>query len=64
VIDSTTLAIEAGGAYYDIDTDGDLDIMMGGDASSNKVWWWENPYPDYSPDVPWPRPRNQIRRRN
>ena len=23
---------------------------MGDDASGNEVWWWENPYPDYSSD--------------
>ena len=55
VIDSTTLSIEAGGACHDIDSDGDLDLVMGGDASSNRVWWWENPYPDFSPDKPWIR---------
>jgi len=55
VIDSTTLSIEAGGACHDIDSDGDLDLVMGGDASSNKVWWWENPYPDFRADKPWVR---------
>jgi len=55
VIDTTTLAIEAGGACYDLDSDGDLDIVMGGDYSSSKVWWWENPYPHYDPLVPWVR---------
>ena len=46
VIDRCVLDIEAGGDYYDIDDDGDLDIVMGGDYRSNEVWWWENPYPD------------------
>lgn len=32
------LAVEAGGAFYDIDGDGDLDISFGGDASSNEIW--------------------------
>jgi hypothetical protein len=55
VIEPELLAVEAGGAFYDIDGDGDFDILFGGDASSNEVWWWENPYPDYSPDRPWKR---------
>ncbi len=40
---------------YDIDGDGDLDIVFGGDWRSNKVWWWENPYPNYDPNKPWNR---------
>jgi len=55
VIDNATLSIEAGGAFGDIDRDGDLDVVMGGDYQSNKVWWWENPYPNYDLDTPWMR---------
>ena len=55
VIDSEVLGIEAGGTYHDIDRDGDLDIVMGGDYSSNKVWWWENPYPNFAPNADWVR---------
>jgi hypothetical protein len=55
LIDDTVLNIEAGGAFCDIDGDGDLDVVMGGDGQSNQVWWWENPYPSYDPDTPWTR---------
>jgi hypothetical protein len=43
VIEAGPLHIEAGGAAEDIDGDGDLDIVFGGDYMSNQVWWWENP---------------------
>lgn len=55
LIDDTVLDIEAGGAVYDLDGDGDRDIVMGGDYQSNQIWWWENPYPNYDPDTPWTR---------
>ena len=55
VIDNQVLSIEAGGAYHDIDQDGDLDIVMGGDSGSSSVWWWENPYPNYNPSTNWTR---------
>jgi len=55
IVDKEFLPIEAGGAFYDIDEDGDLDIVFGGDYQSNKVWWWENPCPKYDPEVPWVR---------
>jgi hypothetical protein len=56
VIDNGTEYIEAGGAAYDIDGDGALDIVEGGDFRTLKeVWWWENPYPHYDPNVPWNR---------
>jgi hypothetical protein len=54
-VENDTLPIEAGGAYADIDEDGDLDIVFGADAGDNKVWWWENPYPNYQPSTPWVR---------
>ncbi|WP_299357240.1 FG-GAP-like repeat-containing protein [Mucilaginibacter sp.] len=46
IIDSTMLTVEAGGVIYDIDHDGDPDLVFGGDYQSNEVWWWENPYPN------------------
>jgi len=55
IVDNDFLPIEAGGAFHDIDEDGDLDILFGGDYQSNKVWWWENPYPDYETTVTWTR---------
>lgn len=55
IIEPDMLAVEAGGAYHDIDGDGDFDILFGGDASSKEVWWWENPFPHYSPDQRWKR---------
>jgi len=53
VIDNTRLNPEAGGDFCDIDRDGDLDIILGQDASGNDMWWWENPYPNYK--KPWTR---------
>jgi hypothetical protein len=55
VIEKELLQVEAGGAAYDIDGDGDLDIVFGGDSQSNEVWWWENPAPDFDPAVSWKR---------
>ena len=46
VIDDEPLRIEAGSTAYDVDGDGDPDLIAGGDGSSNEVWWWENPAPD------------------
>lgn len=55
IIDAGRLPIEAGGAFHDIDGDGDQDIVMGEDASGSKVYWWENPYPLYEANTPWRR---------
>lgn len=49
------LHIEAGGDCYDVDGDGDLDVVFCGDSREDGVWWWENPYPTYRPDTPWKR---------
>ena len=55
LIDNDHLPIEAGGTSMDVDGDGDTDIIFGEDNTGNKVWWWENPYPNYDPDRPWKR---------
>ena len=55
VVEPSPLRIEAGSAFEDIDRDGDLDIVFGGESRSNEVWWWENPYPDYNDDIGWKR---------
>jgi sugar phosphate isomerase/epimerase len=54
-VDKDPLTIEAGGAFYDIDGDGDQDIVFGGDWQSPKIWWWENPSPYFNPNVAWKR---------
>ncbi len=55
IVEAGSLHIEAGSDALDIDGDGDLDIVFAGDYMSNQVWWWENPYPDFDPQRPWPR---------
>jgi len=53
VIEPKPLHIEAGGVALDVDGDGNLDFIAGGDWQNNNIWWWRNPYPDM--DRPWQR---------
>lgn len=55
VMDADPLRVEAGSTHHDIDGDGDLDMVAGGDSRSNEVWWWENPYPEFAAGRPWKR---------
>ncbi|MEM7167973.1 MAG: FG-GAP-like repeat-containing protein [Planctomycetota bacterium] len=55
VIDDTQLHLTAGGEQYDVDGDGDLDLIGVGSYLSNQVWWFENPFPNYDPATPWVR---------
>jgi hypothetical protein len=55
VIEPAFLTVEAGGASFDIDADGDLDIVFGADAQGNQLWWWENPSPNFDAAAAWTR---------
>lgn len=55
VIDDTKQRPEAGGWPHDVDGDGDLDLIIGGDAGSDELWWYENPAPKFDPKTPWKR---------
>lgn len=53
IVEDSICFIEAGTIAFDVDNDGDQDIIAGGESKTNQVWWWENPYPDFS--QPWIR---------
>jgi hypothetical protein len=54
-IEDASIPLEAGGAAYDIDGDGDLDLVFGEDYQGGNVYWWENPAPHFAPGTPWRR---------
>jgi hypothetical protein len=54
IVEDAICFIEAGTVAFDVDNDGDMDIIAGGESKTNNVWWWENPYPDFSKPA-WPR---------
>jgi hypothetical protein len=55
VVDATAQHIEAGSEAFDIDGDGDQDLVVGGDWASNMVWWYENPGAAALVAGPWPK---------
>ena len=63
VIEKEFLPVEAGGAAYDIDGDGYLDIVFGADYQGDQLWWWRNPGGHYDPDVSLGTAYHQERRR-
>ena len=55
IVEDSICYIEAGTVIFDIDNDGDQDIIAGGESKTNQLWWWENPYPDFSRTSGWNR---------
>src|SRR5260221_930272 len=52
VLDPSFLTVEAGGAGYDIDGDGDPAIVFGGDWARDEVCWWGYADTHFDPETP------------
>lgn len=55
LIDNELPNISHSEGLNDIDGDGDLDIIIGQASKGSTIDWWENPYPNYIPNIPWVR---------
>ncbi len=56
VVEESPMTLEAGTVVCDVDGDGDMDIIAGGDGGKTKeVYWWENPYPNFDRNTSWIR---------
>lgn len=55
IVEDSICFIEAGTVIFDVDNDGDNDIIAGGESKTNQVWWWENPMPDFDRPEGWHR---------
>jgi sugar phosphate isomerase/epimerase len=56
VVEGDAMSPEAGTVAADVDGDGDMDIIAGGDGGKTReVYWWENPYPNFERNTAWKR---------
>lgn len=54
-VDNDRRTPEAGACAVDINNDGYLDVVAGGDWQSNEVWWYENPGQNLALSPSWKR---------